>query len=99
MKQLDKEKFQKMLERARVQFGLKYWGKSNNMRVGCTWNDRQVDLGAMTDEQVVLLWQLLNSALGMLTEEQIRRGLLPEEIAKMYRDAAQVKSELSEQRE
>ena len=40
MKQLDKEKFQKMLERARVQFGLKYWGKSNNMRVGCTWNDR-----------------------------------------------------------
>ena len=47
----------------------------------------------MTDEQVVLLWQLLNSALGILAEEQMRRDLLPEEIAKMYRDAAQVKNE------
>lgn len=47
----------------------------------------------MTDEQVTLLWQLVNSALGMLVKEQMRRDLLPEELAKMYRDAAQVKSE------
>lgn len=95
MKQIDKEKFQKMQEKARVQFGLTYWGKSNNMRVGCKWNDKDLDLDKMTDEQVTLLWQLVNSALGMLVKEQLKRDLLPEELAKMYRDAAQVKSEKS----
>lgn len=93
MKQLDQEKFKKTAEKARVQFGLTYWGKSNNMRIGCSWNDKKVELDKMTDEQVTLLWQLVNSALGMLVKEQMRRDLLPEELAKMYRDAAQVKSE------
>lgn len=95
MKQIDKEKFQKMQEKARVQFGVTYWGKSNNMRVGCKWNDKQVDLDKMTDEQVTLLWQLVNSALGMLAKEQMRRDLLPEELVKMYQEAgsaAQVKN-------
>lgn len=36
MKQLDQEKFKKTAEKARVQFGLTYWGKSNNMRIGCS---------------------------------------------------------------
>lgn len=98
MKQLDQEKFKKTVEKARVQFGPTYRGKSNNMRVGCKWNDKQVDLGKMTDEQVTLLWQLVNASLGMLVKEQMRRDLLPEELAKMYREAgsaAQVKSEKS----
>ena len=95
MKHLDKEKFKKTVEKARVQVGLTYWGKSNNMRVGCKWNDKSVDLDKMTDEQVTLLWQLVNSALGMLVKEQLKRDLLPEELAKMYREAAQVKSEKS----
>ena len=93
MKQLDQEKFKKTVEKARVQFGVTYWGKSNNMRVGCKWNDKQADLDKMTDEQVTLLWQLVNASLGMLVKEQMKRDLLPEELAKMYRDAAQVKSE------
>lgn len=87
MKQLDQEKFKKTVEKARVQFGLTYWGKSNNMRVGCKWNDKQVELDRMTDEEVTLLLQLVNSALNMLAREQIRRDLLPKEIAKMYREA------------
>lgn len=95
MKQLDQEKFQKMLEKARVQFGLTYWGKSNNMRVGCKWGDKSVDLDKMTDEQVVLLWQLVNSALTMLAKEQMRRDLLPEELAKMYREANNASQEKS----
>lgn len=95
MKQLDQEKFQKMLEKARVQFGLTYWGKSNNMRVGCKWGDKSVDLDKMTDEQVVLLWQLVNAALTMLAKEQMRRDLLPEELAKMYREANNASQEKS----
>lgn len=87
MKQLDQEKFKKMLEKARVQFGLTYFGKSNNMRVGCMWNDKQVELDKMTDEQVTLLWQLVNASLGMLVKEQMKRDLLPEDLAKMYREA------------
>ena len=87
MKQIDKEKFKRTAEKARVQFGLTYWGKSNNMRVGCKWNDKAVDLDGLTDEQVVLLWQLVNSALGMLAKEQVKRDLLPEEVARLYRES------------
>lgn len=84
-----------MLEKARVQFGLTYWGKSNNMRVGCKWGDKSVDLDKMTDEQVVLLWQLVNSALTMLAKEQMRRDLLPKELVKMYREANNASQEKS----
>lgn len=87
MKQIDQVKFKKTVENARVQFGLTYWGKSNNMRVGCKWNDKQVDLDKMTDEQVTLLWQLVDASLMMLVKEQMKRDLLPEELARMYRDA------------
>ena len=80
-------KFKKTVEKARVQFGLTYWGKSNNMRVGCKWNDKQVDLDKMTDEQVTLLWQLVDASLMMLVKEQMKRDLLPEKLAKMYREA------------
>lgn len=86
-KELDREKFGKVLERARVRFGLTYWGKSNNMRVGCQWNDKSMDLDRLTDEQVVLLWQLVNSAQEMLVKEQLKRDLLPEEVARVYRDS------------
>lgn len=92
MKELDKEKFRKTVEKARVQFGLTYYGRSNNMRVGCRWNDKAVELGAMSDEQIVILYQLVNSALTMLAKEQIRRDLLPDDVAKMY-CASQVEKE------
>lgn len=85
MKQIDQEKFKKTVEKARVHFGLTYWGKSNNMRVGCRWGDKAVDLQHLTDEQAMLLWQMANVAIGMLAKEQMRRDLLPEEIAKLYR--------------
>lgn len=84
MKQLDKKKFLKTTEKARVRFGLTYFGKSNTLTVGCHWNDKAMGLDKMTDEQMVLLWQLVNSALGILAKEQIRRDLLPDELKQMY---------------
>lgn len=84
MKELDKDKFKKMVRKARVKFGLTYFGWSNKMTVWARWNDKDVDLSNMTDEQVVLLWQLANSAVGVLAKEQMRRDLLPEELKKMY---------------
>lgn len=93
MKQLDKDKFQKMTKKARVKFGLTYFGWSNKMTVGTRWNDKDVDLNNMTDEQVVLLWQLVNSALGILAKEQIRRDLLPDELKKLYQQSDVQKKE------
>lgn len=87
MKELDKDKFQKMTRRARVKFGLTYFGWSNKMTVGARWDDKDVGLNKMTDEQVVLLWQLVNSALGILAKEQIRRDLLPDELKELYQQS------------
>ena len=96
MKQLDKEKFQKKLERVRLKFSMTYFGKSGNMSLGCRINDKPQTLERMTDEDHLLLWQLLNSALGAQAKEMLKRDLLPDELAKMYREAgsaAQVESE------
>lgn len=87
MKELDKEKFQKTVMKARVKFGLTYFGYSNKMTVGCHWNDKAIELNKMTDEQVVLLWQIVNSALGLLAKEQMRRDLLPDELKNIYQQA------------
>lgn len=96
MKQIDKEKFQKKLERVRLQFSMTYFGKSNNWNLACRINDKLQTMERMTDEDHLLLWQLLNSALGVQTKEMLKRDLLPDELAKMYRDAGQVKSENSD---
>lgn len=96
MKKIDGEKFQKKLERVRLQFSMTYFGKSNNMSLACRINDKPQTLERMTDEDHLLLWQLLNSALGAQTKEMLKRDLLPDELAKMYRvadSASQVKSE------
>lgn len=87
MKELDKDQFQNMTRKARVKFGLTYFGWSNKMTVGARWDDKDVDLNKMTDEQVVLLWQLVNSALGILAKEQIRRDLLPDELKELYQQS------------
>ena len=84
MKQVDKEKFKKMLEKVRFRFGLAYYGKSNQMRMTCVINDTAVDPTRMTDEQHLLMWQLLNSALGAQAKEMLKRDLLPDELKAAY---------------
>lgn len=93
MKQIEREKFQKKMERVRLQFSMTYFGKSNKMSLTCKINDKPQAPERMTDEDHLLLWQLLNSVLGGQAKEMLKRDLLPDELAKMYRDAAQVKSE------
>ena len=55
MKQIDKEKWQRMVAKVRVRFGLKFYGKSNNMQMSVEINDREMTPDRMTDEEVVLL--------------------------------------------
>lgn len=87
MKEIQKEKFDKTVRSARVKFLLTYFGHSNNMTVGGEWNGKRIgDPRELTDEQLVLLWQLVNQAQIMLAKEQARRDLLPEEIKRMYEE-------------
>ena len=84
MKEIDKEKWQRMVAKVRVRFGLKYYGKSNNMNMTVEINDRELTPDRMSDEEVVLLWQLLNSAQNQLAMEQVKRDLLPDEVKQLY---------------
>lgn len=87
MKQIDKAKFQKTVEKARVKLGLAYCGKSNKMTFGVNWNDKQMTSDQLTDEQLALLWQLSNQMCTLLAREQIKRDLLPDKIKKLYANA------------
>lgn len=92
MKQIDKEKFQQTVEKARVKLGLAYYGHSNNMTVGVNWNGKQVSPNKLTDEQLTLLFQLANKMCSILGKEQVKRDLLPEEIKKLYAEMESNKS-------
>lgn len=84
MKQIDKEKFKKMLSKVRVHFGMVYYGASNNLRMSAKFNGKELRPEEMSDEQLVLLWQLCHGLEDILGREQARRELLPDDLAAMF---------------
>ena len=89
MKQIDQEKFKKMLSKVRVHLGMVYYGASNNMQMQARFNGKELRPQQMSDEQLVLLWQLCHGLENILGREQARRGLLPDDLAAMYNAAPQ----------
>lgn len=89
MKEINQEKFKKMLSKVRVQLGMVYFGASNNLRMSVKFNDKSLTPQQMSDEQLVLLWQLCHGLEDILGREQARRGLLPDDLAAMYNAAPQ----------
>lgn len=87
MKEIDKEKWQRMIAKVRVRFSLEYYGKSNNANMTVDINGRKLTPDRMSDEEVVLLWQLLNSAQNQLALEQVKRDLIPDELKQLYMPA------------
>lgn len=77
MKHINKEEFSRLAKTARVVFGFNYLGESNHMQMTAKINGMKVNPNTMSDEQLVLLWQLVFSVEEDLTSEQIRRNLLP----------------------
>ena len=84
MKEINQEKFKKMLSKVRVHFGMVYYGASNNMQMQAKFNDKVLNPQQMSDEQLVLLWQLCHGLENILGREQARRGLLPDDLAAMF---------------
>lgn len=84
MKQIDQEKFKEMLRKVRVHLGMVYFGASNNLRMSVKFNGKELRPKEMSDEQLVLLWQLCHGLEDILGREQARRGLLPDDLAAMF---------------
>ncbi len=84
MKEINQEKFKKMLSKVRVQLGMVYFGASNNLRMSAKFNGKELRPEQMSDEQLVLLWQLCHGLEDILGREQARRGLLPDDLAAMF---------------
>ena len=84
MKELNQEKFKQMLRKVRLHLGIMYFGASNNMLMTVKINGKTKKPKEMTDEEVVLLWQLCRATENMLVREQIGRDLLPDEMKQLY---------------
>ena len=93
MKEIDKEKWKRMIKKVRVRMNMKYYGFSNNLNMQVEINDRELTPDRMSDEEVVLLWQLLKSAQNQLALEQVKRDLIPDELKQLYMPAKQPKAD------
>lgn len=89
MKEINQEKFKEMLRKVRVYLGMVYYGASNNLHLSAKFNGKELRPEDMSDEQLVLLWQLCHGLEDILGREQARRGLLPDDLAAMYNAAPQ----------
>ena len=89
MKEITQEKFKEMLRKVRVHFGMVYYGASNNLCMSAKFNGKELRPEEMSDEQLILLWQLCHGLEDILGREQARRGLLPDDLAAMYNAAPQ----------
>lgn len=76
MKEINQETFKSMLRKIRLHFGLLFFGASNHMTLNVTVNDKKATPEKLTDEQLVLLWQLINQVMNVLARELIKRELL-----------------------
>lgn len=93
MKEINKEKWKRMIKKVRVRMNMKYYGFSNNLNMSVEINDRELTPARMSDEELVLLFQLLNSVQDKLAMEQIKRDLLPDNIKQLYMTDKQPKAE------
>ena len=86
MTELNAESYKKMAKKIRLRFGMTYYGASNHLNMAVNINENAVRPDMMTDEQVVLLWNLVHEVENQLAFEQIKRDLLPDEIKHLYDD-------------
>ena len=85
MRQIDKEKFNKTVESIRLFFEMTYDGKTSNQHVVTVINDEAKDLKSMTDEELVIAFQLLQNVCEQLLQEQINRDLVPKNLMNLWK--------------
>ena len=78
MRQIDEEKYKKLLDKARVKFGMTFYGHSDRLSCVVKWDEKTVSPDRLTDEQLMLVAQLTGKAREPLIDELRRRKLIPE---------------------
>lgn len=78
MRQIDGEKYRKALDKARVKFGMSFYGHSGSLRCVIKWDDKELGSNELTDEQLTIVAQLIGKAREPLVDELRRRKLIPE---------------------
>ena len=87
MKPIDKQKFRNAIKEAQVSLKVSYRGKDGNFALYVDWNGKNVLPSHLSDEQALLLFQLSGKMCSELAKEPIKRGLLPDSIAKHFANA------------
>ena len=94
MREIDNEKYKKELDKARVKFGMNFYGRSGRLRCVIRWDDKDIAPGALTDEQLMIVAQLTGKAREPIVDELRRRDLIP-----ARQEQAQQKGETEESQE
>lgn len=77
MRQIDEEKYHKEFSRVRLKFRMSFFGHSEQMLCHIVWNEKEQDYKQLSDEQLMIVAQLLGKARDPLVMELRRRDLLP----------------------
>ena len=78
MRKVDKEKYVRALNKARVKFGMTFYGHSEMLRCVIKWDDENMPMEKLTDEQLVIIAQLTAKAREPIVDELRRRELIPD---------------------
>lgn len=81
MRQINQEQYKKALDKARVKFGMSFYGHSGSLRCVIKWDDKELGPKELTNEQLTIVAQLIGKAREPLVDELRRRGLIKVEKA------------------
>ena len=99
MKEINEKEFARLLKTAKVSFGLKFYGHSNRMTLQGKWDGKDIEPVRLSDEQMVLLFQLVHRMKETLTSEMVRRDLVSDEVKRAYKEHRKAAIEKKEKEE
>ena len=95
MKEISKEKIEATIHKMRLRMVLSFFGHSNNLRIDAFLRERPTRPRDMTDEELIVIHQILMAAGNGIIDEMEKRDLVPEEFKQMDAMATQMAEQIA----
>jgi len=84
MKTIDEKKFREMLKTVSMDVRFVFEGSENNMQTGISVNGEDKSIKTLTDEELVIFYQLASCLRDAAVSEQVSREIVTDVLKKMY---------------
>lgn len=98
MKEIIKERIDATLKKMRLRLVMSYFGHSNNLRISSFLQGKVTNPSVMTDEELIIIHQLIMAAENGIIDEIKKRDILPDELKQMDTMATQMAQQEAKQK-